>query len=106
MRLDDHFGLKHADAQSHLLCRLKRAKQGISQEIGTHAAAVIADRKDSSAVALRCLDEDSAIRSNGITGIKKQVGYHTLQLLPIDDHLGNRLEILHQLDTWHTRSGS
>ena len=52
MRLDDHLGLKHADSQSLLLCRLKRAEQGISQEIGTHSATVVGDGKDGSTIAL------------------------------------------------------
>src|SRR5207302_5883953 len=44
--LDDHLGLKHADAEAFFLGALKRAEQGVLQESRAHSAAVVHDSEN------------------------------------------------------------
>ena len=73
----------------------------MSQEIGTHTAAVIGDGENRVPIPLTCLNPDLAARFERIAGVKKQVCYDALQLLSIDHDLRQGLEFLYYLDTRH-----
>src|ERR1019366_237796 len=62
VRLDDHPGLIHADAEPLLLGALKRAKQGVLQERRAHPAAIVHDRKNDAASGMLRADANAASR--------------------------------------------
>src|SRR5262252_2588225 len=56
VRLHNHLGLKHADAEPLLLCALKRAEQAVPEERLAHATTIVRDGENGAASYLVCAD--------------------------------------------------
>ena len=72
MRFDNHLGLKHADAESLLLCRLKWTEQRSPQECRANPAAIISHGKKRPTVALLVSALTSPPGSRCFAGVEKQ----------------------------------
>src|SRR5215469_6571116 len=91
VRLDDHLGLKHADAEPFLLCALKRAEQGVLQKSRAHSAAVVPDCEDDAVREMLCADADTASRPNRVPRIEHQIGHDVLNLFAVSPDIWKRL---------------
>src|SRR5436190_6777569 len=94
MRFDNHLGLKHADAESLLLCCLKRTEQRTPQECRTNPASIISDGQNCPTVALTGFNSDFTSGLDCVSSVKKQVGDYAAKLIPVHTEFSFELEIL------------
>src|SRR5207248_10535050 len=87
MRFDNHLGLKHTDAESLLLCALKRTKETRLHECLAHSAPIIADRYDYPLVVLRRFNSYLPFWPDSVASIQKQIGDYTAELIAIEPKL-------------------
>src|SRR5215471_10080426 len=91
VRLDDHLGLKHADAEPFLLGALKRVEQGVLQESHAHSAAVVPDSENDAVAEMLRADADTASRPNRVPRVEHQIGHNALNLFAVSPDIGERL---------------
>src|SRR5262249_9001139 len=94
MRFDNHLGLKHSDAESLFLGRLKGTEQRTPQERRANPASIISDRQNCPTVAFTGLDSDLAAAIDCVAGVKKQISDHAAELIPIHIEFLVQVEIL------------
>lgn len=95
---DDHFALKHADAQAVFLGGLKSAEQLAVHEFVAHAAAVVGYGKDGPAIVLGGGDMDLATGGDGFAGIEDEVDGDLEHLVGIEGEAGQRGKLFFEVD--------
>src|SRR5262249_17417295 len=98
MGFDNRFGLKHADAQSFLLCRPERPEKRILDELLSHSASVVTYGQAYPLPLSACFHSNAAIHVDRIACVKKEVCKHALQLLSISRYLWDLIEFGYEID--------
>src|SRR5262245_40524193 len=83
MRLDDGSRLKEPDAESLLLCALKRTEQRILHKVLIHATAIVRDRQENASVTMLRAHFDAALVAERVARVEYEVGDDILDLLAI-----------------------
>src|SRR5262245_54387421 len=97
MCFNDHLGLKHADAQSLLLCGLKWTEQCRSHELRTHPTTIVSHRNDCPLIISCGLNSNFPVGSHGIARVQQQIVDHTTKMIGIKSHLWLQTKISHHL---------
>lgn len=90
---NDHFAVKHTDAEAVSFGGLEGAEEGTADEIGGHPAAVVDDLEDGPGVAGAEADVDFAVGRDGFTGIKDEIDDDFLELFGVEGDRGYGMEI-------------
>src|SRR5215475_5202605 len=87
MRFDNRFGLKHANAQSFLLCGSERPEKRVVDKLLRHPASIVTYRQSYPLTLSGCFHSYPAIDADRIARVKKEICKYALQLLPISRYL-------------------